>query len=403
TDFAVDPAHATLGNPHEVASPSFANFQLTIYGTFDVTKCYQVVIKREGGAPCGSANSSGTDTADVFADHLVADISPEASADFKVASNWRIEIAERSAGCSGGSDVQTFPDSPGEPYLRIRGCNNHCLLSGTTLTAHSDDDDDCGGEVQLCVQQSGGGTLGSGNLEYDWDLDGDGVCGVCSGGSNNRKKCGEPSDCPGGICFGGGGFDDLTTNTGDPGCLPDQPCCITVSIFSTQTVGVKVRDKGTNVPCTECKTIAVNDDDDDDDDCDDDDDGCCDDNLFCNGLEFCDDVLGCQRGTPPNCNDGVPCTIDSCNEATDTCDHTPNHALCSNGLFCDGTETCHPTLGCVPGTPPNCNDGNACTTDACTQASGCTHTPINCNDGNVCTTDTCDPTTGCVFTNNNNA
>ncbi len=87
TDFEVDAAHATLGDPHEVASPSFANFQLTIYGTFNVSKCYQVTIKREGGAPCGSANSSGTDSAEVFADHLVADISPNASADFKAAND----------------------------------------------------------------------------------------------------------------------------------------------------------------------------------------------------------------------------------------------------------------------------------------------------------------------------
>src|SRR3990172_5237795 len=109
TDFAVDPAHATLGDPHEVASPSFANFQLTIYGTFNTSKCYQVKIERDGGAPCGSANSSGTDTANVFADHLVADISPNASADFKAANDWRIEIKERSAGCSGGSTTGNFP------------------------------------------------------------------------------------------------------------------------------------------------------------------------------------------------------------------------------------------------------------------------------------------------------
>src|SRR3990172_9502240 len=57
TDFAVDPAHATLGNPHEVASPDFDNFQVTIYGTFDTSKCYQVTVKHEGGGPCGSANS----------------------------------------------------------------------------------------------------------------------------------------------------------------------------------------------------------------------------------------------------------------------------------------------------------------------------------------------------------
>ena len=54
---------------------------------------------------------------------------------------------------------------------------------------------------------------------------------------------------------------------------------------------------------------------------------------------------------------------------------------------------------CHAGTPLNCNDGNACTTDSCNASSGCVHTPISgctacttasqCNDGNPCTTDTC--------------
>ena len=37
----------------------------------------------------------------------------------------------------------------------------------------------------------------------------------------------------------------------------------------------------------------------------------CNDGLYCNGLETCDALNGCQVGTPPNCNDSVSCTIDS--------------------------------------------------------------------------------------------
>ncbi len=46
-----------------------------------------------------------------------------------------------------------------------------------------------------------------------------------------------------------------------------------------------------------------------------------------------------------------------------------------------------------------CDDGLACTTDACDSASGCTHTPDDtlCDDANPCTADTCDAAVGCQY------
>ena len=46
----------------------------------------------------------------------------------------------------------------------------------------------------------------------------------------------------------------------------------------------------------------------------------CMDSEFCNGAESCVANL-CQAGTPPDCTDGISCTVDQCNEATDSCDH----------------------------------------------------------------------------------
>jgi hypothetical protein len=387
TDFEVDAAHATLGDQHEVASPLYNVFQITIFGSFDVTKCYEASIKHEGGGTCGSANSSGNDTATVFADRLVADISPtQQLANFKAAPNWRIEVRERSADCTGGSVVQTFPDSAGEPYLRIRGCNDVCMLTGTTLTVEPNPAG-CNDTVQVCAAKAGGGTLGTGNLEYDWDLDGDGVCGTCSGGYNNGNKCAEASDCPSGVCVGTAGFSDLTTRTGDPGCLPDQPCCISVNITYTHTVGVKVSDLGTNVPCTDCVTTVAtltND---------------CTDGLYCNGAEVCNGAAGCGAGPAINCADSVSCTVDACNESTDSCTHTPNNAACNDGQYCNGTESCNATTGCQPGSAINCADGISCTTDACNESTdSCTHTPNNgaCSDGLYCNgTEICDAVQGC--------
>lgn len=149
----------------------------------------------------------------------------------------------------------------------------------------------------------------------------------------------------------------------------------------------------------------------------------CSDGAFCNGVEVC--LAGsCSAGTSIGCDDGIACTSDLCDEPTDACLHLPNDALCGDGTVCNGIETCSPGAGCQSGTPLDCNDSNACSTDACDPITGCTHgtvscddvnactvnscepasgctfPPISCSDGNVCTDDSCNTSTGCVFTNN---
>jgi cysteine-rich repeat protein len=82
------------------------------------------------------------------------------------------------------------------------------------------------------------------------------------------------------------------------------------------------------------------------------------------GSETCDDgnttpcdgcSATCQLETP--CNDGVPCTIDSCDPATGACRFDPNDAFCDDGddtttdrcdPSCDPSlQSCDPTTGCV--------------------------------------------------------
>jgi Proprotein convertase P-domain len=162
-------------------------------------------------------------------------------------------------------------------------------------------------------------------------------------------------------------------------------------------------------------------------------DGNCDDGLFCNGAETCDAVNDCQAGTAVNCGDGIGCTDDSCNEGTNSCDNVTNNANCDDGLFCNGSETCDAALDCQAGSAPNCNDGVGCTTDSCNEATNsCDNitndascddglacngaetcsatldcqagTAINCDDGIGCTTDVCnDPSGTCSNTANDAA
>jgi len=85
----------------------------------------------------------------------------------------------------------------------------------------------------------------------------------------------------------------------------------------------------------------------------------CDDGAFCNGAETCDlNTFTCLSGTAPSTDDGVTCTVDSCDETTDTIVHTPNDNLCNDGAFCNGQETCDAINDCQAGTSVDCSANN---------------------------------------------
>lgn len=129
----------------------------------------------------------------------------------------------------------------------------------------------------------------------------------------------------------------------------------------------------------------------------------CDDAVYCNGTERCeptsgDPVTGCKSGAPVGCDDGIGCTADACNESTRSCAHSPNHAVCNDGIFCNGAEVCDGTLGCIAGDAANCDDARSCTIDTCSASlDACTHTPVHtsCADGFYCSPTGPSPT-GCV-------
>jgi slime mold repeat-containing protein/EGF domain-containing protein len=143
----------------------------------------------------------------------------------------------------------------------------------------------------------------------------------------------------------------------------------------------------------------------------------------------------CTGGAATSCNDGNPCTTDSCQALTgcahavdnsivpgdavgctvDSCVngapvHTPSNAACDDGLYCTGTEACSPgspganAQGCVTSNVPvpPAPSGPCVTYGACAEA---THTfpavnkPVGaaCNDGIPCTQgDTCNAIGSCA-------
>ncbi len=101
----------------------------------------------------------------------------------------------------------------------------------------------------------------------------------------------------------------------------------------------------------------------------------CEDALHCNGTETCVGG-GCQTGTPVVCNDINFCTTDSCNEQTDSCDFITID--CNDGIFCNGVEACNVNFGCHTTTPVNCDDTNDCTVDTCNESTdACDHAPTD--------------------------
>jgi len=129
------------------------------------------------------------------------------------------------------------------------------------------------------------------------------------------------------------------------------------------------------------------------------DDDVCDDSVFCTGVETCHVTLGCQTSPPVGLDDGVGCTDDACIEASQSFTHTVNDANCDDGAFCNGAETCHATLDCQGGTPPTQSDGVACTDDSCDEVNDVVvNTPndANCDDGAFCNgAETCDAALNC--------
>jgi subtilisin family serine protease len=99
--------------------------------------------------------------------------------------------------------------------------------------------------------------------------------------------------------------------------------------------------------------------------------------------------------TDADCDDGNACTTDACEGCA--CVH---RAACDDGNPCT-TDTCDAEAGCqhVPvadGTP--CADGNLCNgTETCRSGTCTPGTPLSCDGTGRCAADTCDPSVGCTY------
>ncbi len=65
------------------------------------------------------------------------------------------------------------------------------------------------------------------------------------------------------------------------------------------------------------------------------------------------------------CDDGIACTYNSCDEAVGRCLNVPDDSQCQDGVYCDGMEVCALGVGCEPGVPVSCDNGNGCDIATC--------------------------------------
>jgi hypothetical protein len=194
------------------------------------------------------------------------------------------------------------------------------------------------------------------------------VLAACDGGGGGGSGCRSSGECAAGeSCIAGRCVLEVRDAGPPPACRSDRDCddgsdctrdtcdlaadrCVHAADHSLCPAGALCAGAAGCVPGRPCSTDAE-----------------CDDGLFCNGREAC--IAGrCGAGAPIECDDRVPCTVDVCDEGANQCAHIPLDARCDDGMWCNGAETCHVMRGCEPGTPPVCDDGFDCTVDSCDEA-----------------------------------
>ncbi len=248
---------------------------------------------------------------------------------------------------------------------KTKGCTSVALPASVTC-----DDNNACTENDNCGTGTCTGTAKACNDGNPCTDDGCNLAGACTT-TNNAVSCDDGVTCTTGDACAGGACAGTATNSA---CDDGNPC-------TTDSCAGK-----SGCQHAAAGTIA------------------CDDNNFCTVNDACD-VTTCTGTVGTPCADSNVCTSDICdptagNSALLACSHSDiSGAKCDDGNACTA-DSCDPTSGCsnakLSGT--SCNDGNASTIgDTCTAGvcAGVVPQCLNngqCDDGKACTTDACDPT-----------
>ena len=122
----------------------------------------------------------------------------------------------------------------------------------------------------------------------------------------------------------------------------------------------------------------------------------CSDGLYCNGVETCQNGR-CIMGYGIDCSYlNEQCRTGRCDEATRQCisQQDPNGQSCSDGIYCTMGDTCWQGV-CSGGAQRVCNDGNSCTVDLCNDnMNTCSYTWPSCGYSDGCCAPDCNNMAG---------
>ncbi len=110
------------------------------------------------------------------------------------------------------------------------------------------------------------------------------------------------------------------------------------------------------------------------------------------GFSTCTAAGACAAVSQKGCSDGDVCTADWC-DATAACKSAKHAGLCSDDDACTLIDLCIDDGSCKPGATQLCDDGNPCTTETCDKAKGCVYTTVQdgvtCGSGKTCSAGVC--------------
>ena len=313
-------------------------------------------------------------------------------------SNNIVLIAGGLKGTTTQSATRLYDVTGGNPCSTNSQCLSGSCVSGVCCnTACTDQCYSCSlaGLGGICSPKTGG-SCNDGNACTQTDTCSNGTCV-----GSNPKVCPNPDQCHNpGTCNPSNGI--CSNPNKDPGtpCNDGNLCTQTDTCMSGICTGTNL------VICTasdQCHGVGT---------CNPSSGTCsnpnvldgtpCNDGNACTSPDQC--VSGtCHAGPAVPVDDGNPCTTDACSPTAGVSNQpvaagTP----CTDGDVCNGTELCNDFALCLAGAPLPVSDGNPCTADTCDPATGnIAHQPLAagtaCPDGNLCNGDeTCSASVTCL-------
>ncbi len=189
--------------------------------------------------------------------------------------------------------------------------------------------------------------------------------GQCGG---SPKNCVDGNSCTEDSCNSRTGACTFTVQEGQSCDLSD-PCQVNGTCQANGSCAGELRDCNDEDPCTA-------------DACDSASGGCvysinagasCSDDNGCTVNDLCQPDGRCE-GVPRVCDDHDVCTEDICNPGTGACEGLPLSGVsCDLGSACSYDDVCQNGV-CRAGTEILCDDGNPCTADSCDADTGCATT-----------------------------